>query len=202
MTKAHIYLFSDACPSDWLVLGSDDVWHTIVNFVFQSDPNLHPLIKEGCSHEEVLPKDEIYNRFIAAIQSKLRHKKLQKWKTGGDYKKRFCNAFAAAIPEFKPIISACSYQEKTLRDSKTALLNSYNNLLGGVEGRGIGFAETLDNKGRNQMTHSYMNVNGLQKIHALENKMLVLLMMSWFVADQYVFFSIRLFVVDNTGSMT
>lgn len=188
MTKAHIYLFSDACPSDWLVSGKDDVWHTIANFVFQSDSNLYPLICKGCGHEEVLPKDEIYNRFITTIQSKLRGNKLQKWKSGGDYKKRFCDAFAAVVPEFTPIISACSYQEKTLRDSKIALLNSYNNLIGGIEGRGIGFAETLDDQGRIQMTHSFMNFNGLQQIHAPENKMLVLLMMSWFVADQYAFF--------------
>ena len=37
MAVSHMYVFSDACPSDWLTAG-DDEWHTIVNFVFQSDP--------------------------------------------------------------------------------------------------------------------------------------------------------------------
>jgi hypothetical protein len=62
MPSAHLYLFSDACPSDWLVDGQDDVWHTIVNLVFQADPQLASSIQEGKVHEEVLSLDPLYVR--------------------------------------------------------------------------------------------------------------------------------------------
>jgi len=86
-------------------------------------------------------------------------------------------------------VSACSFQEKTLRDSKPALLNSYNRMLGGIEGRRIGFEEFIDGKGRRQMKHSFVNFHGYHEIQAPVNQMLVLLLMSWFVADQFAFFS-------------
>lgn len=43
--------------------------------------------------------------------------------------------------------------------------------------------------GRPQMKHSFVNwKQGYQEIHAPENQMLVLLLMSWFIADQFVFY--------------
>ena len=67
----HLYLFSDASPSDWLVDGQDDDWHTIVNFIFHSDPDVQPFIDSGQTHEEVLSHDRLYNEFIAQLQAKL-----------------------------------------------------------------------------------------------------------------------------------
>ncbi len=188
MATAHLYLFSDACPSDWLVDGQDDVWHTIVNFVFQSDPKLLPFIEQGTSHEEVLPQDPMYLRFISKIESQLPSGQFRKWRTGLGYRERFCQTFAGAQLEFKPIISACSFQEKTLRNSKPALLASYNRRIGGIEGRGIGFEEFIDDKGRRQMKHSFLNFHGYHEIQGAEHQMLVLLFMAWFVADQFAFF--------------
>ena len=63
MPTAHLYIFSDACPSDWLTCG-DDAWHTIVNVVFQSDPDLYPLIAQGRTHEAVLPRDTKYGALV------------------------------------------------------------------------------------------------------------------------------------------
>jgi hypothetical protein len=188
MPCAHLYLFSDACPSDWLADGQDDVWHTIVNFVFQSDPSLFPFIEQGPSHEEVLPKDPHYVRFINAIQSGLSSGILRKWRTGPSYRNRFCRSFAGAEHEFRPIVSACSFQEKTLRDSKSALIASYNDRIGGIEGRGIGFEEFVDNKGRHLMKHSFVNFHGYNEIQGPYQQMLVLLLTAWIIADQYTFF--------------
>lgn len=188
MATAHLYLFSDACPSDWLVDGQDDVWHTIVNFVFQSDPQLSSPIEHGRSHEEVLVLDPLYVRFITKIQSQLPSDQLRKWRTGPGYRERFCQAFTAAQQEFKPLVSACSFQEGTLRSSKAALLASYNRRIGGIEGRGIGFEEFADDNGRRKMKHSFLNFHGYHEIQAPEHQMLVLLFMAWFVADQYGFF--------------
>jgi len=187
MSKAHLYLFSDACPTDWLVDGQDEVWHTIVNLVFQSDPQLQPLIEQGRSHEEILGQDASYAGLITKIQSQLPSGKLLKWKRRG-YRPKFCAAFAATLSEFKPIISACSFQEKTLRACKQALLESYNQHIGGVEGRGIGFEEFMDDKGRLQMKHCFVNLHGCHEIQATESQMLVLLLTSWFIADQFRFF--------------
>ena len=86
------------------------------------------------------------------------------------------------------MISACSFQEKTLRDSKNALLGSFNHHLGGIEGRGIGFEESADEKGRLNLKHSFINFHGYHEIKGLENKILILLLMSWFAADQFRFY--------------
>lgn len=188
MPTAHIYLFSDACPSDWLVDGQDDVWHTIVNLVFQSNPQLASSIQEGKSHEKVLPLDPLYVRFTSQIQSELPSGKLRKWGTGPGYSDRFCRAFTAAQPALRPLVSACSFQEKVLRASKAALLASYNHRIGGIEGRGISFEEFTDDKGRLRMKHSFLNFHGHHEIQGLEHQILVLLFMAWFIADQYGFF--------------
>jgi len=188
LATAHLYVFSDACPSDWLIEGREDAWHTIVNFFFQSDPKIFPLVGEGRDHEDVLASDCQYQDFIARIQSALPSGELRKWRTGPGYRERFCRSFVAVLGEFKPLVSACSFQEKVLRDSKVALLGSYNSRIGGIEGRGIGFEEYVDSKGRRKMKHSFVNFHGYHEINGLESQMLVLLFMAWFVADQYSFY--------------
>ncbi len=188
MPNAHLYLFSDGCPSDWLIAGQDATWHTIANVVFQSDPALQPQVDSGKSHIEILEQDNLFNNLMADLQANLPSGQLGKWKTGPSYKSRFCQAFAAAQPKHKLMVSACSFQEKTLRASKPALLRAYNTLIGGIEGRGIDFESYADYKGRPCLKHSFINQNGYFEIDGLENQMLVLLFMSWFVADQYVFF--------------
>jgi hypothetical protein len=56
-------------------------------------------------------------------------------------------------------------------------------------GRGIGFEEFLDNKGRLNLKHSFLHWRtGYHEIKGLENQILVLLFMSWFIADQYKFY--------------
>ena len=188
MPTAHLYLFSDACPSDWLVDGQDDTWHTIVNFVFQSSPDLQQQVESGAPHMELLALDGQYTNFVRALESGLPSHQLKKWKTGPGYRSRFCRAFANVVASIKPIVSACSFQEKTLRSSKSALLASYNRHIGGIEGRGIGFEEWRDDGRRPRMKHSFVNMNGYHEIQGLENQVLVLLFMSWFAADQYTFY--------------
>jgi hypothetical protein len=183
---AHFYIFSDACPSDWLVVGNDDVWHTIANITFQFDPNLSP--EEGRSHEKLLPLDRDYRAFIAQLQSQLPSAQLRKWGTGPSYRERFCEAFKLAQPNFSPVVSAVSFQESTLRYSRDALLAEYNARIGGIEGRGIGFEESTDARGRRRLKHSFLHWRtGLHEIEGLENQMLALLLMAWFVAAQYSF---------------
>ncbi|MEO7862027.1 MAG: hypothetical protein ABIU05_16660 [Nitrospirales bacterium] len=188
MPTAHLYLFSDACPTDWLVDGKDETWHTIVNFVFQSSPDLQQQVESGAPHMELLALDGQYMNFVRTLESCLSSHQLKKWKTSLSYKLRFCRAFAHVIASIKPIVSACSFQEKTLRSSKRALLASYDRHVGGIEGRGIGFEEWLDDRGRPRMKHSFVNMNGYHEIQGLENQVLVLLFMSWFAADQYTFY--------------
>jgi len=99
------------------------------------------------------------------------------------------------------MISACSFQEKTLLGSKAALLASYNRHVGdsGFEGRGIGFKEWRDDEGRLCMTHSFVNLDGPQEITGREGQLLVLLLMSWFVADQFIFRSKSLEAQPSLG---
>ena len=188
MGTAHLFMFSDACPSDWLVDGQEETWHTIVNFIFPSDPHLWPQVAQGLYHEDILASDTLYQQFMAQIQSELPSGKLNKWKTGPGYRERFCKSIAAALPNFSPRISAFSFQEKVLRASKNGIFNSYNERIGGVEGRGIGFEESVDARGRRYMKHSFINFHGHHEIVGLENQMLVLLFMAWCIADQYAFY--------------
>jgi hypothetical protein len=185
MSAAHLYIFSDASPSDWLEYGKDERWHTIANFVFQSDPKLQRLIDGGKTHEDVLLLDNHFNSLFLDLQ---RMGQLRKWKTGPAYKSKFCRTFSEICQDYRPIVSACSFQEKVLRQSKDAILKSYNKLVGGVENRGISFEEFFDQKNRLQMRHSFVNFYGHHEIVCPENKMLVILFLSWFITDQYIFF--------------
>jgi len=125
---------------------------------------------------------------IQQIRALLPSGQLRKWTTGPGYRSRFYRAASKVWASLPPQIGACSFQERTLRASKQALLHSYNSLIGGVEGRGIGFKESLDNRGRKVMKHSFVNMNGFHEIKGLENQILVVLFMSWFIADQYRFY--------------
>lgn len=196
MPTAHLYLFSDACPSDWLSGGASEKWHTIANFIFQSDPTLQPLIESGEELLEVLEADSLFSSFIQTLRSNhLPSNELRKWKTGPGYRARFCMAFEEAVRKYKPIVSAISFQEKTLRGSKQALLQAYNQKIGCIEGREIGFDEFRDDKGRLQLKHSFVNFYGYHEIQCPENQMLILLLMTCFIADQYIFY--RKDIVDS-----
>lgn len=168
--------------------GNDEQWHTIVNVVFWPDPSLQPLIDQGRNHEEVLGQDTSYTNLISKISAQLRSGRLRKWKTSSAYQASFCRTFASIQVGCEMLVAACSFQEKTLRASKRALLQAYNDHIGGIEGRGIGFAEFTDAKGRLQVKHCFLNFHGYHEIQASENKMLVLLLMSWFIADQFRFY--------------
>lgn len=197
MPTAHLYLFADACPEDWLTDGQDDRWHTIVNYLFQSSPDLQPQLDSGALHIDLLARDAMYINMVRRLESGLPSNRLRKWKTGVGYRSRFCRAFGQLVTSSKPWVSACSFQERTLRSSKAALLDSYNQLLGGVEGRGIGFEEWHDDRGRLRMKHSFVNMDGYHEIQGLDSQILVLLFMSWFAADQYVFY--RKHILSSAG---
>jgi hypothetical protein len=196
---AHMYLFSDACPTDWLADGQDDTWHTIANFTFQSDPSSQALVEAGAPHAEVLASDSLYVDIIRGLQSGLPSGTLRKWKTGPGYRERFCQSVEQVARSHELMISACSFQERTLRSSKPALLASYNQHLGGIEGRGIGFEEWRDGQGRLRKKHSFLNFNGYHEINGLEGQVLVLLLMSWFVADQFIFHGKRFKAQHSPG---
>ncbi len=184
-----MYLFSDACPTDWLSEGEDETWHTIANFTFQSDPTKQSQVNAGVAHSDILGTDPVYTGIIARLESRLPSEVLRKWKTGPGYRERFCRAVAEEVRTTQLLVSACSFQERTLRKAKAALLASYNQHLGGTEGKGVGFEEWMDDRNRLRMKHSFVNFNGYHEIAGLESQVLVLLFMSWFVADQFIFHS-------------
>lgn len=196
---AHMYLFSDACPTDWLSEGKDETWHTIANFTFQSDPAKQAQVDAGVPHSDILGKDSVYTDIIERLESQLPSGRLHKWKTGPGYKERFCRAVAQEVRTTELMFSACSFQERTLRNAKVALLASYNKHLGGIEGRGIGFEEWRDDRNHLRMKHSFVNFNGYHEIVGLEGQVMVLLFMSWFVADQFIFHSKQLQARPSAG---
>src|SRR6185436_5346970 len=122
-----------------------------------TDPDLQTQIEKGATHIEVLSQNKLYTSLIEDIEDQLPSGQLRKWKTRGEYKSRLCRAFNAAQPKHDPIVSAHSFQEKTLRASKAAILEAYNRHIGGIEGRGIGFGEFKNPRGRQQMRHSFVN---------------------------------------------
>ncbi|MCA9483105.1 MAG: hypothetical protein KC553_05180 [Nitrospina sp.] len=201
LPKTHFYVFSDASPSDWLTDGGDENWHTIVNLLFQTDPSLIPCISGGRNHEDVLSLDRPYQEIINNFNAKLPNNTLRKWhRSSMTYKKKFCEIISEELNKGTLIISACSFQEKTLRNSQTALLNSYNQNIGGIEGRNIDFELFDDKRGRRQMRHSFINFHGHHEIQAPESQMLVLLFMAWFFANQFIFFSENLVLNENSKS--
>ncbi|MFA6223828.1 MAG: hypothetical protein WC647_16100 [Desulfomonilaceae bacterium] len=186
MSRAHLYLFSDASPSDWMVKGNDEAWRTVVNLVFQSDPDLQEEVDSGKNHFEVLSQDQLYTDFMTDFLSHLPSGVLRKWNTRGGYKSRLCYALGMVQHKYKPIVSACSFQEKTLRASKAMLLESYNRNIGA--GGGTGPEKMKDTKKRIQKSRFGANFRSHQEAQSSENQFLVLLFMAWFIAGQYTFY--------------
>jgi hypothetical protein len=182
---AHLYLFSEASPSNWLATGNDEAWRTVVNFVFESDRDLPEHIDRGETHIEVLSQDLKYTSFIKDLESHLPNGTLRKWNARGGYKSRLCYAFGMVMSKYKPIVSACSFQEKTLRASKSALIGSYNRSIGAHEGKETGSEKFADTKRRLQRGRSSTSFHGYREVQSSENQMLVLLFMSWFIGRQY-----------------
>ena len=189
MPAAHIYIFSDASPTDWLSAGNDSEWHTIANLVFQSDP---PLFAGGFSettHEVALPADLKYTSFVDCLKRNLPSGTLPKWNTGPGYKARLSRAFSFLPPEHQPMISGLSFREGVLRKNEAAVLGAYNQLIGGMEGRGIGFEEYFDRRGRRCLRHSFVSCfSGHHVISGPDSKLLVLLLTAWRIADQYAYY--------------
>jgi hypothetical protein len=188
MPAAHLYIFSDACPTDWLIAGQENQWHTIVNFVVQTDPALFGAGFSDVSHEAALAVDTRYQELMAALASQLPGQSLKKWKTGPGYRARFAGALGSCPQERSPILNALSFREGDLRSSEQAVLAAYNSRIGGIEGRGIGFAEYTDHRGRRCLRHQFVNFYGLHSVEGPDNQLLVLLLMAWRIADQYAFY--------------
>lgn len=68
---AHMYLFSDACPTVWLSEGKDETWHTIANFTFQSDPTKQAQVDAGVLHSSILSTDSVYTGIVKRLESQL-----------------------------------------------------------------------------------------------------------------------------------
>ncbi|WP_180128151.1 hypothetical protein [Rhodoferax sp. BLA1] len=188
MPAAHIYIFSDASPTDWLSVGSEGEWHTIANLVVQTDPQLFTNGFGEVTHEAALPADPKYLALIDCIKQNLPSGQLRKWSTGPGYKARFCRAVTLLPAGLQPVISGLSFQERALRQSEAAVLQAYNQLIGGVEGRGIGFSDYLDGRGRRCLRHSFINCFGHHEISGPDTQLLVLLLTAWRIADQYSFY--------------
>lgn len=186
MSTAHFYVFGDGCPTDWLETGRDDRWHTLVYLLFQSDPHLQGRIGPGIHFHEVLENDPAFQDLVLRVQQQFPGNKLKKWKTPGTYKRRFVEAFSLLWNSDLPAINAFSFEERTLRESKEALIRAYNEQ-GRTDGD-IGFGEDHDARSRTVMRHEYVDQRGYHRIERLENQMLVLLFMAWAIADQYRFY--------------
>lgn len=140
------------------------------------------------SHEAALAADPEYQGLMAALTSQLPAQSLKKWKTGPGYRARFARALPSFAQERSPMLNALSFREGDLRSSEQAVLTAYNSRIGGIEGRGIGFREYTDNRGRRCLRHQFLNFYGLQSIEGPDSQLLVLLLMAWRIADQYAFY--------------
>lgn len=186
MRMAHLYLFVDGCPSDWLTHGHEETWHTIVCVGFQSDPSLEALIANGADHNLALLADGAFEDLLSKLTTRSGRLQLSKWKKSEAYQRRFIDAFLmmAKTTQWRPSVNAYSFQEKTLRAAKPALLAEYNATRPDHD---IGFVEFDDRKGRRVMKHEFVNFGGYHVLERLENQLLVLLLMAWAIADQYRF---------------
>lgn len=190
--KKQLFLFSDACPTDWLENGQESRWHTAVNALFSPDEDVSQKLIDGQTHEELLPQDPKYLRIIKQISDGLPKHALRAWKrTEERYRLAFCRSFISAFRREPFLINVCSFQEGALRSSKEAVLAAFNSRLGGPEGRGIGFSEHVDAKGRRQFTHEYVDFDGFHRLQAPDNQMLVLLLLTWWIAGQLAFYESR-----------
>jgi hypothetical protein len=190
--KNQLFLFSDACPTDWLEDGQDGRWHTAVHALFSPSEDVSQQLLRGQTHEELLPRDQKYSRMIQELADGLPRRAFRAWKKAErSYRVAFCRSFIRACKRELFAVNVTSFQEGVLRSSQRAVLKAFNGLLGGPEGRGIGFSEQVDAKGRRLLTHEYVDFDGFHRLQAPDNQMLVLLLLAWWVMDQYHFYRRR-----------
>jgi hypothetical protein len=191
MPTAHMYIFADGCPTDWLTNGHDEYWHTIAYFAFQSDPTMLKYVENGIHFNRILNNDLKFLSIFARLEKAVPNFKLEKWK--GEkrqperYRSKFRTAFRQASPNLNLQINAISFQEKTLRAAKLGLLEAYNKVV--QPDRTIGFEQYLGSKREKRMRHQRVDgLNGYTLLDLPENKMLVMLLIAWVVNDQYNFY--------------
>lgn len=186
MPNAHLYLFVDASPSDWLVDGHGSDWHTIAWLAFQSAPSLQERVDEGAHFQEILNSDEYFQDFFQKLYNKLPQPYLKKWgKSGLDYREDFYKAFSQLLYSMKPLVNGYSFQEETLRASKNALLREFTD---GVVDNSVKFSEYLDDGGKRWLSFSFVSFNGFCSIEEKESQVLPLLLMAWGIRSQYQFY--------------
>lgn len=189
MNTCHIYLFTDSCPTDWLINGMEESWHTIAYFVFQSDPKeiQHLQLNKQENFNLAIERDSQFHRLLAAFKHP--HNKqfmLKKWNSGDVYRKKFLSALNQIDPQFYPQFNALSFQEKTLKLYEPQLMVKFNQIF---SGKPIGFEKLCDTKGRPIMRHSYVDIlTGYHVIERPVNQMLVLLLMATIIGDQFIFY--------------
>ncbi|MGC8604632.1 MAG: hypothetical protein ACP5VS_13240, partial [Desulfomonilaceae bacterium] len=140
------------------------------------------------THIEALSRDRRYTGFIEDLRSYLPNAELRKWNTRGGYKSRLCYAFGMVLSKHKPMVSACSFQEKILRASKVELLRVYNKNVDAIKGDGAKSGKFKETKKLLQKGLSATNFRGYQEAQSSEHQMLVLLFMSWFIARQRLYY--------------
>lgn len=181
-----MFVFSDACPTDWL--GTNDCWHTIANFTFESDPNTTPNIQNGTKDPEVLTLDQEYQFLLSEITKHLPNQKIKSWKSRGSYKQKFYRSLKSANLEGKLLISAVSFLESSLIASESALKNAYYVLAQGSDGRGLIFNEYTDAKGRVRLQQKFVSFDGTHDLDLPKSKVLVIYLMAFFFLSQHDFY--------------
>lgn len=192
MTIAHLLVFSDGCPSDWLGPNVDSQeWRTYVCLCLQMGC-LPVLLDDGTVDVDLLVRDRLYCEFFECFERQLGGK-LKKWSDGGGdsgYRKRFQTAFVQFQPALPVWVNALSFRECDLRQSQDPILSAYNSHSG--MNNTIGFQEIVDARGRITMQHEFLSMHGYHKLSRPKEQVLVLLAQAWSLNDQYLFYRKKL----------
>lgn len=194
----HLVSFSDGCPSDFLGNDKDStLWHTIV---FSTMQLRHPpmRLEDGTIDVKAIFDDELYVEYFNAFERYL--PQIRKWDKGRStqYKLAFGNAFNRFEVNLPVWINAISFREYDLRRSKSILLDYFNRR--SQFDYEIGFDEFIDDRGREIMKFVYVDILGRKSLCRPLRQLLVLLLTSSVISDQYLWYFKNIVVADRLNA--
>lgn len=160
--NAYISVYCDGNPSDWFISKENENWHTIIFLVILQNDQL----------------DSSFEVITNNLPCKFRKINDLNRSNRKEYKKALLKSICNNWNMKNAWINSVSFTENSIRSAQEFLFQQW----------GIGFEKRNDENGRTIFKHEFVNFYGYHTIDRLETQTLPLLVWSWLICKQYMFY--------------